>query len=74
MNGNNVSRCVACNCNLTVGHILIVETVEVRQIYYDAENLQLFQEILPTYVFDFLCKTRLFNRRYCLFMIKCEGK
>ena len=56
MNGEDVPTCVACDCTLTAEHILIEcgDSAEVRQRYYDAENLQLFQEISVTYVFDFL--------------------
>ena len=63
MNGEDVPRCVACDCDLTVEHILIEcgEFAEVRQKYYDAENLRhLFQEIGVTDLFDFLHKARLF--------------
>ena len=40
MNGEDGPRCVACECDLTVEHILIEYTgfVEVGQRYYDAEN------------------------------------
>ena len=61
----DVLRCVACDCDHTVEHILIEcgEFAEVRQRYYDAENLQqLFQEISVAYVFDFLCEIGLFYR------------
>ena len=48
--------------------------VEVRQRYYDAENLQqLSQEISAAYEFDFLHESGLFHR-ICLFMITCEWK
>ena len=38
MNGEDVSRCVACDCDLTVEHIRIEnrDFAEVRQRYYDA--------------------------------------
>ena len=41
MTGEDVPRCVACDCDLTVEHILIECGVfaEVRQTYFDAENL-----------------------------------
>ena len=37
MNGEDVPKCVACHCDLTVEHILSEcgEFAEVRQIYYD---------------------------------------
>ena len=56
MNGADVPRCLACDCDLSVEHILIEceDFAEVRQRYYHAENLQqLFPEISVTYVFDF---------------------
>ena len=63
MNVEDIPRCVARDCDLTVNY-LHVETVEVSQIHYDAENLrQLFLKITIIDVFDFL---------YCLFMITCE--
>ncbi len=64
-NGDDVPRCVACDCKFTVGHILIEcgDFAEVRQRYYDAENLQqLFREISATYIFDFLNEIGLFYR------------
>ena len=54
MNGDDVPRCVACDCDLTVEHILIRcgTKRELRQRYYDAENLQqLFQKINVRYCF-----------------------
>ncbi len=65
MSGEDVPRCVACDCNLTVEHILIEcdDFTEVRQRYYDAESLQqLFQETNVTYVFDYLREIGLFYR------------
>ena len=65
MNGEDVPRWMASDCDLTVEHILIEcgDFVEVRQRYYDAESLQqLFQEIRVTYMFDFLRETGLFYR------------
>ena len=64
MNGEDVPRYVACDCDLTVEHIRIEceDYAEVRQRYYDAKNLQLFQEISVTYVFDFLREIGLFYR------------
>ena len=53
-NGDVVPRCVACNCNLAVKHFLIEcgDFAEVRQRYYDAENLQqLLQEICITHMY-----------------------
>ena len=40
MNGEDVPRCVACDCNLTVEHIVIEcgDFGEVRQRYYDTDN------------------------------------
>ena len=58
MNGEYVPRCVACDCNLSVEHILnkCAGLTEIRQRYYYAENLQqLFQKISVICVFD-LCK------------------
>ena len=63
MNGEDVSKCVASDCNLTLEHILIEcrDFAEVGKRYYDAENLQqLFQEIGGTYVFDLLHEIGLF--------------
>ena len=54
MNGEVVTRCVACDCDLTVEHIPIEceDFVEVRQRCHDAESLkQLCQEISVTYIF-----------------------
>ena len=65
MYGEDVARCVVCDCNPTVEHILIEcgDFADVRQRYYDAESLQrLFQEINVTYVFDFLGEMGLFYR------------
>ena len=65
MNGEDVPRYMACDCNLTVEHVLFEggDFAEVRQIYYDAKDLQqLFQEISVTHVFDFLCEIGLFYR------------
>ena len=65
MSGEDVPKCVACDCDLTVEHILIEcgDFAAVRQIYYDAESLQQqFQEIRVTYVFDFLREIGLFYR------------
>ena len=43
MNSEDVPICLACDSNLTVVLILIeCEECEVRQKYYDAENLQQF--------------------------------
>ena len=65
MSGEDVPACVACDCDLTVEHILIEcgDLTEVRQTYYDAENLQqLFNKISVTYVFSFLCEIGLIYR------------
>ena len=65
MNDENVHRCVACDCDLTVDNILIEcgDVVKVQQRYYDTENSkQLFQEVNTTYVFDFLHEIGLFYR------------
>ena len=70
MNGEDVPvlRCVACDCDLTVNYIILIECgdfTEVRQRYYDAENLrQLFQESSVTDVFDFLWEIGLLFRDY----------
>ena len=56
---------MACDCDLTVDNILTEcgDVAEVRQRYYDAENLQeLFQKISVTYVFDFLHEMGLLYR------------
>ena len=63
MNGEDVPRCVACDCDLAVEHNLFEcgDFAEVRQRYYEAENLQqLFREISVTDIFDFLWEIRLF--------------
>ncbi len=65
MNGEDVHICVACDCDITVEHILIKcgDFAEVRQKYYDAEILQqLFQQISVTYVLEFLHEIELFYR------------
>ena len=65
MNGEDVPTFVACACDLTVEHILIEcgDIAEVRQRYYDAENLQqLFHKISITHVSDFLREIGLFYR------------
>ena len=65
MNGEDVPRCVACLCDLTMENVLIEggDVAEIRQRHYDAENVQqLVGEINVTYVFDFLCKIGLFYR------------
>ncbi len=65
MSGEDIPRCVACDCNLTVEHVLIEcwDYAEVRQQYYEAESLQqLFQETNVTCVFDFLHEIGLFYR------------
>ncbi len=57
MKCEDAPRCVACDRDLTVEHILIEcgDFAEVRQRYYEAERLQqLFEEINVRYVFDFL--------------------
>ncbi len=58
MNGKDVPRCVVCDCNVTVEHILIEcgDFAEVRQRYYEAEDLQkLFHEISVTYMYLTSC-------------------
>ncbi len=63
MKCEDAPRCVACDRDLTVEHILIEcgDFAEVRQRYFDAESLQqLFQETNVTSVFDFLCEIGLF--------------
>ena len=57
MNGKDAPRCVACDCDLTMEHILIEygDFAEVRQKHYHAESLrELFREISVTEVFDLL--------------------
>ena len=57
MTGEDISKCVACDCDLTVEHILMEcgDFTEIRKIYYDAEKTrQLFQETIVTEKFDFL--------------------
>ena len=66
MSGEDVPRCVACDCNLSVEHILIEcgDFAEVRHRYYEAESLQqLFHKINVAYVFDFLSEIGLFYRK-----------
>ena len=65
MSREDMPRCVACDCNLIVVHVLIEygEFSEVRQQYYEAEGLQqLFQETYVTCVFYFLREVGLFYR------------
>ena len=42
MNGEDVSRCVACDCDLSVEHILIEcgDVAEVMQSCYDAKIIR----------------------------------
>ena len=57
MNGVDIPGCVACDCYLTVEHILIEcgHFAEVRQRFYEAENSQqLFQEINVTDISIFM--------------------
>ena len=64
LSGEDIPRCVACDCNLTVEHVLIEcgDFAEVRR-HYEADSLQhLFQETNVTYVFDFLHEIGLFYR------------
>ena len=66
MSGEDILRCVACDCNLTVEHVLTEygDFAEVRQQYYQAESLQqLFQKTNVTYVFNLLFEIGLFYRR-----------
>ena len=59
MNGGDKSRCVACDCDIAVEHVLIEcgDFAEVRQRYYKAENLQqLFQEIISMTDIRTFCK------------------
>ena len=61
----DVLKCLACDCDLTVEHIMIKcgDFAVVRQRYYDAENLQqAIPEISVTYIFKFLREIRLFYR------------
>ncbi len=74
MSGEDVPRCVACDCNLTVEHILIEcgDFTEVRQRYYDAENVQqLFQEISVTFGLTSCMRQDCFIGNF-LFMMTCE--
>ena len=63
MTGDDVPRWLACECDLTVEHILIEcrDFVEVRQRFYNGQNLQLFHEICVTKVFEFLHEIGLFH-------------
>ena len=57
VNGEDVPRGVACDCYVTVEHILIEcgSFAEVKQRYYDFENIrQPFQEINVVGIFDYL--------------------
>ena len=76
MNGEDVPRCVACDCSITVEHILIEcgDFAEVRKRYYDAESLQqLFQQInLHMYLTSFVRSDCFMEYRYDFFMITCE--
>ena len=58
MNGGDIPRCVACDCDFNVELILIEcgGFAQVRQRYHDAENFQQSEEISVTYIFDFLCE------------------
>ena len=65
MAGEDAPRCVACDCDLIAEHVLIEcgDFAEVRQRYFDGENLQqLFQIVNVMYVFDFLHEIGLFYR------------
>ena len=49
MNGEDVSTCLACDCDFTV-ELKCGDFVEVRQSYYEADSLQQpFQEISGTF-------------------------
>ena len=57
MTVEDIAICVACDCDLTVEHILITfgDFSELRLQYHDVENiLQIFQEISVIEVVDFL--------------------
>ena len=77
MESEDEPRYVACYCDLTVEHILIEcgDISEVRQRYYDAENLlQLVRQISVTYVFDLLCDIGLLYSIWVsmfIFELKC---
>ena len=76
MNGDYVSKQAACDCCLTVGHIMIEsgDFMEVRQ-RYDAQNMrQLFEGISVIEVFDFSLQESFIEYRYCLLMNTCEQK
>ena len=65
MDRQDVPRCVAFDCDLTVEHILIEcgDFAEVRQNYYDVERLKkLFQEISIIKAFDLLREIGMFCR------------
>ena len=65
MNGEDVPKYLACDCDLMVEHILIEsgDFMEVRKIYYGAVNIpQFFQKIRVTYVCDFLHEMGLLYR------------
>ena len=64
MYGEDVPRCVGCNCNSTVEHILIdrADFAEVRQGHWNGEILiYLFQEISVTEIFGFLWEVEPFS-------------
>ena len=66
MNREDVPRCVACDCNLT-----LIECGEVRQIIMMPTVYKLFQETSVTYVLDFFHEIGLFYRICFLIMIRC---
>ena len=55
---------------------LNVETVEVRQSYYDAENLQIYsrKSVLHMQLTSCVRQDCFIEYSYCLFMITCEWK
>ena len=57
MSSENVPKYMACDCDLQNTFWLNVETAQVEQRYYDAENItQLFQHVSATEFHDFFEK------------------
>ena len=57
MKGEEPPMCIGCDELLTIKHILLTcsDLIEIRQSHFTAQSLlELFQEILPEKIFNFL--------------------
>ena len=65
LKGEPRPECVACQCPLTVRHILIdcVDFAHIRQRYFNQRSIQdLFREVEPNLIFKFLKEIHLFRK------------